>query len=288
MILRRGSAALGALAGCLVIIIMLAALWLILQPRRIANEPLRGLPPAPSAPRRDVAGAPAPASRAAVVATPRLETTPALPSARVFAMRRQAPVSPGFEGCPANGDGGDPDMNALKNRSDTAAWQPVPIDTVLALPWPATTQRRHRERWSRDEMRDVARYEGVPISIEGYLAGGKQSGPESTNCHGADAGFRDWHVWLSPMPGRDRSNSIVVEPTPASRALHPYWTLNRIGHLSQRGELVRISGWLFYDPEHPEQLGKTRGTLWEIHPVMRIEVRRNGQWVPLDAAESGR
>jgi hypothetical protein len=35
---------------------------------------------------------------------------------------------------------------------------------------------------------------------------------------------------------------------------------------------------LMLDPEHPEQLGKTRGTLWEIHPVMRIEVRRGGRW----------
>jgi hypothetical protein len=33
-----------------------------------------------------------------------------------------------------------------------------------------------------------------------------------------------------------------------------------------------------FDPEHPEQLGKTRGTLWEIHPVMRIEIRRGGAW----------
>ena len=288
MIPRRGAAALWALSGCLVIIIVMAALWLAMRGRDTSNEPLRGLPPAPSAPRRDQPATPAPASPLPATAERREEKTPALPSARVFAMRRQAPVSPGFNGCPAQGDGGDPDMNTLKNRVDSADWQPVPIDTVLALPWPESTQRRHRDRWSGAEMRDVARYEGAPVSIEGYLAGGKQSGPESTNCHGADAEFRDWHVWLAPRPGRDRSNSIVVEPTPASRALHPMWALNRIGNLSQRGELVRVSGWLFYDPEHPDQLGKTRGTLWEIHPVMRIEVRRNGQWVALDAADASR
>jgi hypothetical protein len=30
---------------------------------------------------------------------------------------------------------------------------------------------------------------------------------------------------------------------------------------------VRIRGWLMLDQEHPEQIGKTRGTLWEIHPI---------------------
>jgi len=35
---------------------------------------------------------------------------------------------------------------------------------------------------------------------------------------------------------------------------------------------VRISGWLMLDPEHPDQLGKTRGTIWEIHPVMKLKV----------------
>ena len=45
---------------------------------------------------------------------------------------------------------------------------------------------------------------------------------------------------------------------------------------------VRISGWLFFDPEHPDQLGVTRATLWEIHPVMQIDVNQNGRWIPLD------
>jgi hypothetical protein len=31
------------------------------------------------------------------------------------------------------------------------------------------------------------------------------------------------------------------------------------------------------DQEHPDQLGKTRGTLWEIHPIMRIEVSRGSE-----------
>ena len=44
-----------------------------------------------------------------------------------------------------------------------------------------------------------------------------------------------------------------------------------------------VSGWLMLDPEHPDQVGKTRGTIWEIHPVMRMEVEQQGRWVPLDS-----
>jgi hypothetical protein len=42
-----------------------------------------------------------------------------------------------------------------------------------------------------------------------------------------------------------------------------------------------VSGWLMMDQEHPDQVGKTRGTLWEVHPVMRLEVERRGGWEPL-------
>jgi hypothetical protein len=33
-----------------------------------------------------------------------------------------------------------------------------------------------------------------------------------------------------------------------------------------------------YDFEHPEQLGKTRATLWEIHPILKTEVRDGKEW----------
>ena len=36
------------------------------------------------------------------------------------------------------------------------------------------------------------------------------------------------------------------------------------------------------DPEHPDQVDNTRGTIWEIHPIMQIEVQQQGRWVALD------
>jgi hypothetical protein len=51
---------------------------------------------------------------------------------------------------------------------------------------------------------------------------------------------------------------------------------------------VRISGWLMYDGQHPEQLPPgtpsqppTRATLWEIHPIMKVEFKQNGVWKTL-------
>jgi hypothetical protein len=45
---------------------------------------------------------------------------------------------------------------------------------------------------------------------------------------------------------------------------------------------VRISGWLLLDPEHRAHLGKYRSTLWEIHPITRIEVFDGKNWIDLD------
>jgi hypothetical protein len=45
---------------------------------------------------------------------------------------------------------------------------------------------------------------------------------------------------------------------------------------------VRVTGFLFYDPSHANHLRKFRVSMWEVHPVTRIEVFRRGVWVDLD------
>lgn len=197
------------------------------------------------------------------------------------APRKPQPVSPGFAGCPPDGDGGDRELNVLKNRVDSAAWVATPLASILDLGWPPDVTRRFRAEWARHDAITVAATEDVPIAIEGYFTGAKVEGPEATNCHGAESKFRDWHIWLSATPGKDRRRSIVVETTPAVRALHPEWSITDIHTLVRDSTYVRVSGWLMLDQDHPDQLNKTRGTLWEIHPVMKIEIMRNGRWSPL-------
>jgi hypothetical protein len=187
-----------------------------------------------------------------------------------------------FEGCPPEGDGGDPALNLLKNRVDEGDYVPVTFDAIVQLTWPTTIERRDRKNWPAAETAEVARYEGIPIVVEGYLYNTRLSGPETPNCHGAEAAQRDWHIWMVKNPGDDRTGSIVAETTPRVRAQHPGWTVQKMNEAENDGLPVRISGWLFFDPEHPDQIGKTRGTIWEIHPVMKIELLVGGEWVLLD------
>jgi hypothetical protein len=48
---------------------------------------------------------------------------------------------------------------------------------------------------------------------------------------------------------------------------------------------VRISGWLIYDWEHVSVIGTQRATVWEVHPITRIQIQQNGQWVDLDSQQ---
>lgn len=193
---------------------------------------------------------------------------------------RPAPVARVFEGCPPEGDGGDSVLNRLKNRIDVAPWRRASVAAVLALTWPQSIEGRRRGSWSAVDRTTIARYEGLPLQIEGYLAGAKKQGPESCNCHSED--YVDYHLWLVDSPNKLRDQSIVIEVTPRVLAQHPGWTITRLRALMNGGTRVRISGWLMLDPEHPDQLGKTRGSIWELHPIMEIEVAQFGGWQPLD------
>ncbi len=186
-----------------------------------------------------------------------------------------------FKGCPPEGDGGDTIQNRLKNRVDEGQYIPVSFDAILSLTWPKTIERRDRADWSSVDIAAIAKYEGIPVTVEGYLAAATETGPESTNCHGTSHAMSDWHVSLVKNPGEDRSKAIVTETTPRVRPNH-HWSLDLLDQIIANQERARISGWVFFDPEHPDHLGKYRANLWEIHPIMQIEVYRNGQWITLD------
>lgn len=196
---------------------------------------------------------------------------------------KPAPLDVSFNSCPPQGSGGDSEQNLLKDRSDEGNYVPVNFDAIYALKWPTAIQQKERKNWSPADKAAIAQYEGIPVMVEGYLAGSKESGAESANCGKTTSNLVDWHVWFVKNSGDSRAVSIVIEPTPRSRANHQ-WALAKLKPIIDGQIPIRISGWLFFDPEHPDQLGLTRGTLWEIHPVMQIDVWQNDQWVPLDNA----
>ncbi len=105
---------------------------------------------------------------------------------------------------------------------------------------------------------------------------------ESTNCHWTKGPQVDWHIALVKKPGQGEEDAVVVETTPRVRRSHPKWTIPRLDNWEHSDAPVRISGWLMIDPEHRNHLGTYRSTLWEVHPITKIEVFKDGQWVDLD------
>lgn len=191
--------------------------------------------------------------------------------------------------CGGVGSGGDTATNARKNRVDRAAtYHRVAFDSLARLPYP----RHHpksRLQWLPPARDSLAQFEGAAVRVTGFLAGVKVEsggGGETANCHLADSAHVDWHMWLVGRPGDPKAAAVVVETTPRVRRAHPRWTPARLAPAVAQHDSVRISGWLMFDPEHAEQLGgthPTRTTLWEIHPVMKIEVFTTGRWVALDS-----
>jgi len=153
---------------------------------------------------------------------------------------------------------------------------PVSFDAIAKLACPNRAEKRPRFGIRASVRDEIAKHEGLPLSVEGYIARAQWEGKESCNCKSDEPEMRDIHFWLTKEPTRDRSESIVVEVTPRQRAKHSAWTISRLKRIAERHERVRISGWLMFDGEHPDQVGKTRGTLWENHPVMEIEFPWSG------------
>jgi hypothetical protein len=184
--------------------------------------------------------------------------------------------------CGAAGSGADTPTNLRKNRTDVpSGYHEVPFSVIatLAYPRPAPTQRI---KWSSQQLDEIKPYEGAAVSVVGYVAAVKVEGKESTNCGWTKPSEVDWHIPLVAQAGQGEADAVVVETTPRIRASHPKWTVTVMNQHKANQTPVRISGWLMFDPDHPNHLGRYRTTLWEIHPITKMEVSVNGQWVDLD------
>lgn len=194
--------------------------------------------------------------------------------------------------CGPDGKGGDTPTNHRKNRIDEPTlYHPVSFAAVAALPYPRNHEPSRRQ-WSAADLTVIAPYEGVALTVTGFIA--RQRGVivedaqnsrtgETTNCNALDDAGVDWHLTLVPHPGDPKSAGIVMETTPRVRAQGHPWTPDPLTAAATAGDSVRISGWLMYDPEHfaettnydparPIAGPKFRATLWEIHPITKLEV----------------
>jgi hypothetical protein len=218
---------------------------------------------------------------------------------------KPAPQSASFESdegtCGETGDGGDTDTNRRKNRTDVpGSYHPVTWDAINTLDY-AKGAPKSRIDWTPAQLATITPVGGAAISVEAYLYKVKvesssvnaKSGGESTNCHARLANDVDWHIPLTANVGEGENMAIIVETTPRVRRQHPNWTTAQLkpwtSHIGSKAnatynqQKMRISGWLMLDPEHQDMINESlHSTLWEIHPITKIEVWNNGAWVDLD------
>ncbi len=177
------------------------------------------------------------------------------------------------------GTGGDPQLNREKNRYDAPKhYADLHVSDMLAIPCAELEEagRKKREYWSYDERNYVAQEEAQGVRVTGYLIAAKESGPES--CNGYSDSLRDFHIWIAQNPTDWKPDALIVEMTPRWKSVHPEWQLRTLEGLAHDHAEVRVSGWLMWDEEHPEEVGKSRGTQWEVHPVTNFEVFSDGAW----------
>jgi hypothetical protein len=177
----------------------------------------------------------------------------------------------------------DPAFNTLKNRITMPSPSAVATTTVAAL--------RKLPAFTRATSGDAAKLEAQAVSIDGYLLGVKQESAETPNCGADDVDGIDYHMWLvDPADANNgRGVSAVVEATPRWRLANEAWSCETLSDLIERGAHFRITGWRLFDYEHPGNMKATtrgpatRGTLWEIHPITKIQVDTSAGWLELGA-----
>jgi hypothetical protein len=168
-------------------------------------------------------------------------------------------------------------MNILKNRRATpTALRAVSVAEVLAYP----------------DNEDAGLEASDGVVLTGQLLQAVHEGAESPNC----GVKKDYHIFIGAIDAAHpqgahltaaqvrsrKKRAVVVELTPNFQDVHPDWGGRLQEHLA--GKNVCITGWLLYDYEHHPQIGHTRGTLWEVHPVTGIGLlQADGSCVPWTA-----
>jgi hypothetical protein len=184
-----------------------------------------------------------------------------------------------FNGIPPEGKGGDPLLNLQKNRTTIPEkLEPYSVGQILAIPSTKLegTDDNTRKYWSDEAKQYAAKWESKGVIVEGYLVKARESGRESAN--GGSDKYQDYHLWIVQEKNEQRSSSVIAEVTPRIKATKPSWTIENFVKLSNKHTKVRVTGWLLWDEEHGDEVGKSRGSQWEIHPMTKFEIFEKGEW----------
>lgn len=139
--------------------------------------------------------------------------------------------------------GESPKYKALKNRRTAPAQNSLDKAATLS----SLLDKKNETDWSTSKG---AAIEGYVLQVEEEEDG-------------------DYHIAMAEHKGESDTNKwIIVEVTPGWRSRKASLAPARLKQL--HGKRVRVTGWLFYEPE--EDQVDPRGTRWELHPVTDITV----------------
>jgi hypothetical protein len=169
-------------------------------------------------------------------------------------------------GCPVAGSAvsqKDKKLNTAENRSD--------------LPSASQIQRSISLLSLMNSKDDESLFpENTGAAVEGYIFDVEQGKAEPSNCNSNNPG--DWNYLLYIGDGKASriADCVVAQITPASRKLHPEWTIKYFKGL--RDKKVNVTGWMLFNyPEvknslesHTNGFVLKRRTAWEIHPVTSV------------------
>lgn len=242
----------------------------------------------------------------ALVATPRAQSNNPVPCAPSIGY---CPIT----GCSSNPSAAAPvdkELNTRKNRGPAdmpsahlgtySVGQVMEDQNTFPIHRPARGNFKDvRSAWDENDSasQDVRSTEDHLAAVVGYILRAKPGGAESCNCDITSPDAIDTHVNLVVDANSDADPSALLGQSMIAEITHrmrdPAWTvgrLNTIALASTNGNpkpRVRIIGTLTYDNLHWDMINKRyRGTLWEVHPIERIDVEINGKFVPFSGAPS--
>jgi hypothetical protein len=224
-------------------------------------------------------------------------------------------ATPADSGCGVTGSGGpEANQNSAKNNF-CAAGDPETLtfdelkkmQTQVAnkknIAWGNKNTAIHKKGPTVDRAPLQQIGEGKLVAVNGFVLIARQEGAESVNCgHTApnEPVYHDIHISIVPSANESNECSgIVAEMSPHHRPAE--WTAENVNSLAKKHHPVRVVGNLFFDSSHvPCENGvgvpsnPKRFSLWEVHPIYKLEVCAtgncaNGGWTEFsDWVKNGR
>lgn len=103
-------------------------------------------------------------------------------------LSEEAGMAPGFVPfCPPKGTGGDPDLNLRKNRIDIPKkYRRIAFNSILGLQHIKPYAEKDRAELTAAQKAEIARWEGIPVAIEGFIKLGRKDTIVNPNFIGAE------------------------------------------------------------------------------------------------------